>query len=360
MFGAIQTQFWSVRDYLAPVLRDSKFKESGRLTPDEFVAAGDFLVYKFPTWSWEAGEPGKKRDFLPDDKQYLVQRNVPCLRRVSQLAYGGGADEDQETLMSFAAGAGDGDGDGEDWVATHTNADPSASKEIPSIGDIPDADIEGVSSALAGSSIATGARKEEEEMPDMDDIPDMDDEDSGVVEEEDEAALKPVQPVVTEAGGDNLLQVRTYDCSITYDKYYQTPRMWLLGYDEHKSPLPPASALEDVSADHAQKTVTIEPFPHSSLSMASVHPCKHSSVMKKVIERMDAGVIEAQRKEKELEKKEGKGKWGLGKKKEKVVSKEGKEEEGPEGLRVDQYLVVFLKFMSSIVPTIEVDATNAI
>jgi hypothetical protein len=31
---------------------------------------------------------------------------------------------------------------------------------------------------------------------------------------------------------DNLLRVRTYDCSITYDKYYQTPRMWLLGYDE--------------------------------------------------------------------------------------------------------------------------------
>lgn len=31
---------------------------------------------------------------------------------------------------------------------------------------------------------------------------------------------------------DNLVQGRTYDCSITYDKYYQTPRMWLLGYDE--------------------------------------------------------------------------------------------------------------------------------
>lgn len=30
----------------------------------------------------------------------------------------------------------------------------------------------------------------------------------------------------------NLLQVRTYDVMITYDKYYQTPRVWLLGYDE--------------------------------------------------------------------------------------------------------------------------------
>lgn len=32
----------------------------------------------------------------------------------------------------------------------------------------------------------------------------------------------------------NLLQVRTYDVMITYDKYYQTPRIWLIGYDEVK------------------------------------------------------------------------------------------------------------------------------
>lgn len=106
--------------------------------------------------------------------------------------------------------------------------------------------------------------------------------------------------------------------------------------------------------------MTIEPFPHSSLSMASVHPCKHSSVMKKVIERMDKNVVEVQRREKEREKKEGKSgaaagaekatsKWRLGgKKKEEKPVATGAEEEGPEGLRVDQYLVVFLKFMSSI------------
>ena len=68
-----------MRDYLAPVLRDSKFKETGRLTPDEFVAAGDFLVYKFPVWQWEGGDPTKARDFLPKDKQYLVSRNGASL-----------------------------------------------------------------------------------------------------------------------------------------------------------------------------------------------------------------------------------------------------------------------------------------
>ena len=28
------------------------------------------------------------------------------------------------------------------------------------------------------------------------------------------------------------MKTRTYDLSITYDKYYQTPRVWLFGYDE--------------------------------------------------------------------------------------------------------------------------------
>ena len=29
-----------------------------------------------------------------------------------------------------------------------------------------------------------------------------------------------------------VLQTRTYDLNISYDKYYQTPRLWLYGYDE--------------------------------------------------------------------------------------------------------------------------------
>lgn len=39
--------------------------------------------------------------------------------------------------------------------------------------------------------------------------------------------------VKTEPGSeDAILQTRTYDLYITYDKYYQTPRLWLFGYDE--------------------------------------------------------------------------------------------------------------------------------
>ena len=33
-------------------LQESKFKESGMITAEEFVVAGDYLVYHCPTWSW--------------------------------------------------------------------------------------------------------------------------------------------------------------------------------------------------------------------------------------------------------------------------------------------------------------------
>lgn len=31
---------------------------------------------------------------------------------------------------------------------------------------------------------------------------------------------------------DGILKTRTYDLHITYDKFYQTPRLWLYGYNE--------------------------------------------------------------------------------------------------------------------------------
>ena len=49
----------------------------------------------------EKGDASKHRDFLPSDKQYLVTRGVPCLRRATSLAYTD-ADEDSERLLSFA------------------------------------------------------------------------------------------------------------------------------------------------------------------------------------------------------------------------------------------------------------------
>ncbi|KAJ7693348.1 autophagocytosis associated protein [Mycena rosella] len=357
---AIQQQYWSVREYLSPVLKESKFKEHGRITPEEFVAAGDFLSYKFGMWTWEKGDASKAKDYLPADKQYLLTRGVPCLRRATSLAYTD-ADEDAERLLSFGDSTG-----GDDWVETHAGRKANLDAANPGqIDDIPDLDAaadEAVAQRVAALAIDPG------EIPDMDDIPDM--EEDGLEEEEDEATAAPkaapgvIDASQVEVANGNLLQVRTYDVMITYDKFYQTPRIWLIGYDENRTPLTPPQIFQDISADHALKTVTIEPFPHSaSLQAASVHPCKHASVMKKVIERMNNSVVEeqlAQRKAPTTPKdgKDGKKKWfgrkasGNGK-----DDKAAAEDDEVDGMRVDFYLVVFLKFIASIVPTIEVDST---
>src|SRR6266853_5654513 len=76
---------------------------------------------------------------------------------------------------------------------------------------------------------------------------------------------------------------------------------------QNGTPLVPEQIFQDVTAEHAFKTVTIEAFPHStSLQAASVHPCRHASVMKKVIERMNAGVVEEQLAQRKSSGKEGK------------------------------------------------------
>ncbi|CCL98712.1 uncharacterized protein FIBRA_00716 [Fibroporia radiculosa] len=383
---AIQQQYWAVRDYLSPVLKESKFKEHGRITPEEFVAAGDFLAYKFPVWSWEKGDASKARDYLPTDKQYLVTRGVPCLRRATALAYTD-ADEDAERLLSIGDLSSTGN-EADEWVETHagraSDIDSGANPGV--IDDIPDVDDhtgEGALASAMGNVSLSGANGDGVgEIPDMDEIPDMEEEDLEADDDEATAAprVTPTSRIIdsseVEVAKGNLLQVRTYDVMISYDKYYQTPRIWLIGYDEasinlafNRTPLTPPQIFQDVSADHAFKTVTIEAFPHStSLQAASVHPCKHASVMKKVIERMNAGVIEEQQAQRKAfasgpaSPKDKQKKWLF-----RRASGNGKEDKTPttpgeeemEGMRVDFYLVVFLKFIASIVPTIEVDSTTA-
>ncbi|KAH7659388.1 ubiquitin-like-conjugating enzyme ATG3 protein [Dioscorea alata] len=281
----------------------SAFKEKGVLSVSEFVMAGDNLVSKCPTWSWEAGEPSKRKSFLPADKQYLITRNVPCLRRAYSVeeeyeAAGGEVLIDNE------------DNDG--WLATHGKPKETKNEEED---DLPSMETLEISKGRAIQSIPSYFGGEEE-----DDIPDMADfDDSGnLVEPDDPATLRNQYFVAHEPEDENILRTRTYDVSITYDKYYQTPRVWLTGYDESRMPLQPELVLEDVSQDHAHKTVTIEDHPHLPGKHASVHPCRHGAVMKKIID---------------------------------VLMSRGVEPE------VDKYLFLFLKFMASVIPTIEYDYT---
>ena len=96
--------------------------------------------------------------------------------------------------------------------------------------------------------------------------------------------------------------------------------------------------------------------------------------MKKVIERMNNSVVAEQLARKspsgsgatsptQKDSKEKK-KWIFSRKasgtgKDAASASAAGEEEEVEGMRVDFYLVVFLKFIASIVPTIEVDSTTS-
>src|SRR5690606_40355153 len=74
-------------------------------------------------------------------------------------------------------------------------------------------------------------------------------------------------------------------CALPIYKFYQTPRVWLFGYNENGQPLEPLKIMEDIYADYSKKTVTIETHPHLNTSHASIHPCRHAEMMKKMIDR---------------------------------------------------------------------------
>ncbi|CAA7026943.1 unnamed protein product [Microthlaspi erraticum] len=279
----------------------SAFKEKGVLSVSEFVLAGDNLVSKCPTWSWESGDPSKRKPYLPSDKQFLITRNVPCLRRAASVA------EDYEAAGGEVL-VDDEDNDG--WLATHGMPKDRGNEDenLPSMDalDLNERDtIQPVNKYYGG--------EEEEDIPDMAEFDEADN-----VVDNDPATLQSNFLVAHEPDDDNILRTRTYDISITYDKYYQTPRVWLTGYDESRMLLQPELVMEDVSQDHARKTVTIEDHPHLPGKHASVHPCRHGAVMKKIID---------------------------------VLMSHGVEPE------VDKYLFLFLKFMASVIPTIEYDYT---
>jgi ubiquitin-like-conjugating enzyme ATG3 len=164
-----------------------------------------------------------------------------------------------------------------------------------------------------------------------------------------------------------------------YSKYYSTPRLYLSGYASNSTPLPPEKMMEDIVGDYKDKTVTLEPFPFvdSALRMASIHPCRHAAVMKVLLDRADAALklrvarVKAGKPDAIVKGMEG---LDITPKPKADVSgsssqREGDEwevlqqEEGEEAdvaIRVDQYLVVFLKFMASVTPGIEHDFTMGV
>ena len=94
--------------------------------------------------------------------------------------------------------------------------------------------------------------------------------------------------------------------------------MWLLGYNESGQILSEKEMKEDVMEEYRNKTVTFEQHTGTGLRNISVHPCRHSLLLKKMIQTFE----------------------NSGKK-----------------LEVFMSILIFLKFLHSVVPTIQYDFT---
>jgi ubiquitin-like-conjugating enzyme ATG3 len=347
----------NIADAFTPVLKESKFRETGFITPEEFVTAGDFLTGHCPTWQWAVvTNPKACKDYLPRDKQFLVTKNVPCSKRCAHLM--DSLKDNQEKVVEVETGDGG-------WVDTHysenvnkdgasSSANNSLSNQVQEIIDHSKQELPNIKQLNTNTSTGNASNENEDEMNDEDEEPiDMDEYDHNVIEEDDTTVVTAKSSATTNAATnesnkslcmpktpnnsnaqmdtankldqddeDRFIPTRTYDLNITYDNYYRTPRLWLSGYDENHKPLTIEQMYDDISEDHAKKTVTFETHPHiPGTLMASIHPCRHAEVMKKLIN---------------------------------LVAESGKE------LEVYSYLMVFLKFVQSVIPTIEYDYTRNI
>ncbi|CAL2042060.1 unnamed protein product [Caenorhabditis brenneri] len=297
----------SVGETFTPVLRESKFRETGVLTPEEYVAAGDHLVHHCPTWKWStASDPSRVRSFLPVEKQFLITRNVPCHKRCKQMEY----DEKLEKIINDDEGE-YATGDESGWVDTHhyEKERTETTASTPSIAPPP---------PVTETAAEEDSDSDDEDAIDLDELLE-----SGALDEDDpnRFVARPDSPTGATDGSAEVEKIRTYDLHICYDKYYQVPRLFLMGYDENRRPLTVEQTYEDFSADHSNKTITVEAHPCVDITMPTVHPCKHAEMMKRLINQ---------------------------------YAESGKE------LAVHEYLFLFLKFVQAVIPTIEYDFTRAI
>lgn len=324
----LRSKLSSLREYLTPIKHTSDFTTTGEISPEEFVEAGDFLVYKFPTWQWSSAPDKLKKDFLPPDKQYLITKHVSSYQRaVTYLGIKTDLDEDEEELE-----------DG--WVKSHRiNNDTSKLRT-----DTQEANTD-KSTGLDGNNDGNDAN----EINDIDELIDENAEEQSSDDENDFEEL-------VEANANSNL--RKYDMYITYSTSYRVPKMYLVGFNSNGIPLLPKQMFEDISSDYRDKTATIETLPVSYNTMSvSIHPCKHSSVMKVLMAHAAASKKTENSKEpaeqtEALDSKDKARDRDSG-----DNAEEEEEEEEVSGIRVDQYLIIFLKFIASVTPGIEYDYT---
>ena len=202
--------------------------------------------------------------------QYLITRNVPCASRCSAIE---AANAHLDGLVGVEGG---------EWMIERSgDEDDHIEDEFDLIEDEdvkPKADTTAPAPAPAAPAPSPVAAAADDEYADMADF------------EDDSLATDTAALSLAPASAQNVTKTRTYDLSITYDKYYQTPRVWLQGYDESLAALTGDEMFQDVMSDYVKRTVTIEKHPHHPLALnISIHPCQHGAVMKNIVENMTKG-----------------------------------------------------------------------
>ncbi|OMJ75582.1 hypothetical protein SteCoe_25236 [Stentor coeruleus] len=288
---------------IATVPDISEYKTKGTLTPKEFEEAGDFLVHRCPTWSWQGCESRYRQNYLHPDKQYLIARGVPCYKRISKLS----ASIMNITEMDNYSSIPDDLKPKDDWQVADISIDPEQKYE------------------MVDESIKEGCKEcifidkhESQENPET--IESIKDENAVPILERDGYLIvnAPDENTINCQINDSIQAIRRYNLTITYDYYYRTPRLWLEGYDENYYPLSIDKVFEDVNPDYINKTVTGEIHPCLGITQVSVHPCNHSEMMKFLLDICHTD---------------------------------------PEDIQVNKCLILFLKFLSSIVPALNYDFT---
>lgn len=298
----------NVAEYFIPIPSESSFYTTGTLTPDEFILTCDSLIQQSSTWQYGSNIPSDRLvSYLPSNKQYIICKNIPSNQRVSIYGKHGMNEVDVEHNNM--------DGVNDCWLSTHNDSNikppntdtmqiDQAAANNDDDNEIPDMQITNNTTATTNTSNSQLQHLSDSDTP------------SFITTSTYLTATEPA---------DTVLHRRTYDLSIVYDKYYRTPRLYLFGYNEQHEPLTLEQIMDDVSSDYAYRTVTIETHPYTHIPTVSIHPCKHASVMKIICQQMSDN-----------------------------IGSDGK----PIQIDVRNYMSLFLKFIASVLPTIEYDYTQ--
>jgi ubiquitin-like-conjugating enzyme ATG3 len=288
--------FQSAREYLTPVLTTSQFYEKGQLTPEEFVLTGDYLIKLSPSWAWSRCTSSQvAKSYLPLDKQFLIIKNLPCRRRVQSMNRSGDYEKDIISLYSNS----------EIPEIPHSPASVSSVRSIHT--EDHEDDEHDTHDTHADVKAEKLVEHVEDEYSDMSSFADP--------------TMNIIDPALSiDKSADTEDEIRYYELTIVYDNYYRTPRVYLRGYGSEGAPLNIHKTMEDIMQDYVNKTATLETHPYDGLQCLSIHPCRHAATMKRIIDTMIANT-------------------------------------GGKLPPIQVYMFLFIKFIGSMIPTIEYDNT---